>query len=94
MNGEALLAGRLNGERLELAAGGEWTADNAAQLDQLVSAATPATNSIRAVDIDMSGIVRLDTYGAWRAELGLSQEEETAFEQAGMPPFYFPVEIA
>jgi hypothetical protein len=38
--------------------------------------------------------VILDTYGAWRAELGLSQEEETAFEQAGMPPFYFPVEIA
>ena len=36
----------------------------------------------------------LDTYGAWRAELGLTQEEETALEQAGMPPFYFPVEIA
>jgi hypothetical protein len=38
--------------------------------------------------------VILDTYGAWREELGLTQEEETAFEQAGMPPFYFPVEIA
>src|SRR5439155_13664387 len=68
VNGEALLAGRLNGERLELAAGGEWTADNAAQLDRLVSAATPASNSIRAVDIDMSGIARLDTYGAWLLE--------------------------
>ena len=38
--------------------------------------------------------VILDTCGAWRAELGLTQEEETALEQAGMPPFYFPVEIA
>ena len=68
VNGEALLSGKLNGERLELAAGGDWTADNAAALDQLVSAATPATNSIRNVDIDMGGIGRLDTYGAWLLE--------------------------
>ncbi len=38
--------------------------------------------------------VILDTYGAWREELGLTPEEETAFDRAGMPPFYFPVEIA
>ena len=38
--------------------------------------------------------VILDTYGVWRAELGLTREEEAAFEQAGVPPFYFPVEIA
>lgn len=68
MNAVALLAGKLNGDRLELAAGGDWTADNAAVLDRLVSAATPKSNSIRNVDIDMSGIGRLDTYGAWLLE--------------------------
>ena len=68
MNGEALLAGKLNGERLELAAGGDWTADNAAALDALVSAATPKSETIRNVDIDMGGIARLDTYGAWLLE--------------------------
>jgi len=68
VNGDVLLAGKLNGERLELAAGGDWTANNAAVLDSLVSAATPASNTIRNVDIDMAGIERLDTYGAWLLE--------------------------
>jgi len=68
VNGEALLSGKLNGERLELAAGGDWTADNAAALDALVSAATPASDNIRNVEIDMGGISRLDTYGAWLLE--------------------------
>ncbi len=68
MNGEALLSGKLNGERLELAAGGDWTADNAAALDRLVSASTPASDTIRNVEIDMGGIARLDTYGAWLLE--------------------------
>ena len=58
MNGEALLAGKLNGERLELAAGGDWTADNAAALDALVSAATPQSDTIRNVEIDMGGIAQ------------------------------------
>ena len=34
--------------------------------------------------------VILDTYGAWREELGLSRED---FAQNGMADFYFPVEI-
>jgi hypothetical protein len=38
--------------------------------------------------------VILDTYGVWRSELGLTPEEETEFDRAGMPEFYFPVEIA
>jgi hypothetical protein len=37
--------------------------------------------------------VILDTYGAWREELGLSPEDEEDFEENGMPEFYFPVEI-
>jgi hypothetical protein len=38
--------------------------------------------------------VILDTYGVWREELGLTPEEEAAFDRTGMPEFYFPVEIA
>jgi len=38
--------------------------------------------------------VILDTYGVWREELDLTALEEELFEQAGMPEFYFPVEIS
>jgi hypothetical protein len=37
--------------------------------------------------------VILDTYGVWRAQLGLTPEEEAEFDRTGMPEFYFPVEI-
>jgi IS1 family transposase len=37
--------------------------------------------------------VILDTYGVWRADLELTPREEAEFDRAGMPPFYFPVEI-
>jgi hypothetical protein len=37
--------------------------------------------------------VVLDTYGVWRADLGLPPQEEAGFERTGMPAFYFPVEI-
>ena len=37
--------------------------------------------------------VILDTYGLWREELELTAEEVEEFRQAGMPEFYFPVEI-
>jgi hypothetical protein len=37
--------------------------------------------------------VVLDTYGVWRADLGLNPTEEAGFERTGMPAFYFPVEI-
>jgi phospholipid/cholesterol/gamma-HCH transport system permease protein len=68
VNDSVLLSGKLNGDRLELAAGGDWTADNAAALDALVTASAPASAAIRNVEIDMGGIVRLDTYGAWLLE--------------------------
>jgi hypothetical protein len=37
--------------------------------------------------------VILDTYGVWRADLGLTPEEEAEFDRQGMAEFYFPVEI-
>jgi hypothetical protein len=37
--------------------------------------------------------VILDTYGVWRAELGLTAEEEKLFDYEQIPAFSFPVEI-
>jgi hypothetical protein len=37
--------------------------------------------------------VILDTYGVWRAELGLTPEEEKLFDDEQIPEFSFPVEI-
>jgi IS1 family transposase len=37
--------------------------------------------------------VILDTYGVWREELQLTEEEDEQFDQAEMPEFCFPVEI-
>jgi hypothetical protein len=37
--------------------------------------------------------VILDTYGVWREELRLTEEEQTEFDRAGMGEFCFPVEI-
>lgn len=68
MSTEALLTGKLSGERLELSASGHWTADNAALLERLVVAAAPANDAIRNVDIQMSAVERIDTYGAWLLE--------------------------
>jgi phospholipid/cholesterol/gamma-HCH transport system permease protein len=64
----ALLTGHAHGERLQLAASGDWTADNAAALEQAVDATAPAEGVVRTVDIDMRNIRRLDTYGAWLLE--------------------------
>jgi len=37
--------------------------------------------------------VILDTYGVWQQDLELTPEEEEEYQDAGMPAFYFPVEI-
>ncbi|NWG26814.1 MAG: MlaE family lipid ABC transporter permease subunit [Pseudorhodoplanes sp.] len=63
-----LLSGRTSGERLQLTASGEWTADNAAVLDRLVTATAPAEGAVSKVDIDMRRVEKLDTYGAWLVE--------------------------
>ena len=68
MTEQALLTGHAHGERLQLAASGDWTADNAAALEQIVDATAPAEAQVRSVDIDMRNIRRLDTYGAWLLE--------------------------
>jgi phospholipid/cholesterol/gamma-HCH transport system permease protein len=64
----SLLTGKVSGERLELVAGGAWTADNAAELEALVRANARPEKPVGRVDIDMKLVEKLDTYGAWLLE--------------------------
>ncbi len=69
MNEPALLDKKMQGERLELAAGGEWTADYAADLERLIVRIMPGRReTVRDVLIDMGRVEKLDTYGAWLLE--------------------------
>ena len=54
--------------RLALAAGGAWTADHANDLELLVEAAIQRSPQATSVNIDMGGVERLDTFGAWLLE--------------------------
>ena len=65
---EPLLKSTVSGERLQLEAAGSWTADHAQALEPLVEQAAQSTATMRAVDIDMTQIDRLDTFGAWLIE--------------------------
>jgi phospholipid/cholesterol/gamma-HCH transport system permease protein len=65
---DTLLAGTAEGGRLKLAATGAWIARNARRLEASISAETKRSGTISAVDIDMGGVERLDTFGAWLLE--------------------------
>jgi phospholipid/cholesterol/gamma-HCH transport system permease protein len=66
--GEILLTSKLEGERLELAAGGSWTAAHAGELESLVERVTGEAPKANNVSIDMAGVDEFDTYGAWLLE--------------------------
>ncbi len=68
MNGEAALTGTRTGDRLVLTAGGAWTAIHAHDLEPLVDAQAESSQPVRAVDIDIAGVNKLDTFGAWLIE--------------------------
>ena len=68
MNGEELLSTRRTGDRLVLTAAGAWTAVHAHDLEPLVDAQATSSQPVRAVDIDISGVKPLDTFGAWLIE--------------------------
>lgn len=56
------------GRSVALAAGGTWTADQAATIEELVDAAAGRYAHARSVEIDLTGLERLDTFGAWLIE--------------------------
>jgi phospholipid/cholesterol/gamma-HCH transport system permease protein len=65
---DTLLEGKSDGDRLKLAGGGDWIAENAPELEAEISGAARSFPQAKHVDIDMGGVERLDTYGAWLLE--------------------------
>ena len=64
----ALLTAKFEDGRLELAAGGSWTAPHAAELETLVDRVAADVGRAKAVSIDMRGVREFDTFGAWLLE--------------------------
>ncbi len=62
---DTLLDEKAEGERLRLAAGGAWIAKNARLLETQIEHAGRHNGGVKRVDIDMTGVDRLDTFGAW-----------------------------
>jgi phospholipid/cholesterol/gamma-HCH transport system permease protein len=65
---DLLLQGTADGERLKLAAGGAWIAENARELEAQIDATTQRGDTVRRVEIDMGAVDQLDTFGAWLLE--------------------------
>jgi phospholipid/cholesterol/gamma-HCH transport system permease protein len=68
LSGQPLLQGGIRGDRLALAAAGAWTADHARELETSIDRAVADLHGAKSVDIDMRGVERLDTFGAWLLE--------------------------
>jgi phospholipid/cholesterol/gamma-HCH transport system permease protein len=62
------LTATVKGERLGLAATGAWTAERATELEKIVDDTAARYGAARSIDIDLSGLDRLDTFGAWLIE--------------------------
>ena len=65
---DILLEGKSEGDRLRLACAGAWIAQNAQRLEAQIDGAAKRYRTARHVDIDMAGVERLDTFGAWLLE--------------------------
>jgi phospholipid/cholesterol/gamma-HCH transport system permease protein len=66
MNPIPVLDSTVTADRLELAAGGSWTAAHADVLERLVQTAAPQVADAKRISLDMAGVEALDTIGAWR----------------------------
>ena len=68
MTGEPTLVRNVRAERLELAAAGAWTAANSDRLVRIADDFSAEDGRIGRTEVDLSGIDRLDTFGAWSIE--------------------------
>jgi len=62
-----LVSGQVQGDRIELSAGGSWTAEYAGAIEPQINAATRGVTA-RSIAINLTRIEYLDTYGAWLIE--------------------------
>jgi phospholipid/cholesterol/gamma-HCH transport system permease protein len=90
MSAQPTLSALGTSPRLELAAGGSWTANYAAELEPLIDAQAKAARPAGGMSIDMRAVSEFDTFGAWllerlvRAWGGPSPEAEIT----GLPSHY------
>jgi phospholipid/cholesterol/gamma-HCH transport system permease protein len=63
-----MLVSRRQGDRLVLTALGPWTAVHAHDLEPVIEAQATSSQPASAVDIDLSQVKPLDTFGAWLIE--------------------------
>jgi phospholipid/cholesterol/gamma-HCH transport system permease protein len=68
LTGEPLLRSMAQGDCLQLAAAGSWTAQHASDLEALIDDAVAQSKTVDRVDLDMGGVENLDTFGAWLLE--------------------------
>jgi phospholipid/cholesterol/gamma-HCH transport system permease protein len=68
VSGEPSLKSSIDGESLKLAAAGPWTAPHARAIERLIEQALRQRADVRRIDLDLGGIERLDTFGAWLIE--------------------------
>src|SRR5690349_20346230 len=62
---QPFLSSTTAGERLELVAAGAWTAAHADAIEQQTKGAAQQATSARSIALDVGGLERLDTFGAW-----------------------------
>ena len=65
---DTLLDDAVSGERLTLSAAGNWIAVNAEALEARINAVDKRYPAVKRVAIDMAGVQKLDTFGAWLLE--------------------------
>ncbi|MCF6197815.1 MAG: MlaE family lipid ABC transporter permease subunit [Hyphomicrobiaceae bacterium] len=68
MASDALLSGTLKEGRLELVAGGSWTALRAGELEARLEEWMEQASAASSVSLEMSQVGAFDTYGAWLVE--------------------------
>ena len=90
MNPTPALDCTMTADRLELAAGGSWTAAHADVLERLIDAAAPRVAEAERISLDMAGVEALDTIGAWLLErlMRRSNHHGKRAEFKGLPPRY------
>jgi phospholipid/cholesterol/gamma-HCH transport system permease protein len=90
MVGEPVLNSKIQGERLELAASGSWTAAHTERLERQVAGVAANISGARTTSIDMAGVAELDTLGAWLLErlLRRAGEQGRGAQFVGVPSHY------
>jgi phospholipid/cholesterol/gamma-HCH transport system permease protein len=85
-----VLSGTTTGGRLDLAAGGPWTAAHADALERLVDEAAPQVAAAQRISLDMAGVEALDTIGAWLLErlVRSSDRDGRHAQYTGLSPRY------